>query len=126
MTCADCGNASLTLTTAATVYPHRRDLADKPIWRCVCGAFVGCHPGTTRALGTAAGPVLRKKRGLAHAMFDPIWREKLMTRGDAYAWLGQELGITDPTQVHIGLFNASDCHRTVNAAARYRSQAKSR
>ncbi|AGK57524.1 hypothetical protein HYPDE_29243 [Hyphomicrobium denitrificans 1NES1] len=51
--CAHCG-ADATLVTGETVYPKRPDLHEKPFYyRAPCQAWVGCHPGTTKPLGTA-------------------------------------------------------------------------
>src|SRR3546814_7735975 len=82
------------LTDGRTIYPHRHDLYSKPLWLCECGAYCGCHRGTTAALGSPFGPVTRTARSLAHAAFDPLWRTKQMTRPDAYSWLSKATGIT--------------------------------
>ena len=38
-----------------------------------CDAYVGVHPGTRIPKGTLADQELRKKRMLAHQIFDQIW-----------------------------------------------------
>lgn len=103
------------LVTGADIYPHRPDLADKSIWRCVtCAALVGCHPGTDEPLGRLANAELRKAKIAAHAAFDPVWKSKRMRRGEAYRWLSKELGIP-LEQTHIGMFDVETCRRVVEA-----------
>lgn len=46
----------------------------------------------------------------AHAEFDPIWRDGLVGRKEAYAWLASQLGIhTDVC--HIGMFDEEMCRK---------------
>lgn len=81
------------LVSGAEVYPHRPDLAEKRFWKCgACGNYVGCHPGTTRALGNIPTPELRAVRMRIHAIIDPLWRGKKMRRRQVYARLGEHLG----------------------------------
>lgn len=108
--CASC-NRPARLTRGIEIYPHRKDLADKPIWKCDgCGGRVGCHPGTTKALGTPAGPELRRARGLLHDdMLDPLWKgKKGQSRSLVYAYLGAHMNLP-AEQVHIGMFNIVQC-----------------
>lgn len=47
------------------------------IWTCDnCDAYVGCHKGTIKPLGTLANFALRWKRILTHQMFDALWKKK--------------------------------------------------
>lgn len=100
------------------IYPHRPDLAEKGFWQCApCDAYVGCHDGTPEPLGTPANAELRKARSRAHGEFDVIWKEaRLMSRGDAYAWLANKLGISIDG-CHIGRFDLATCERVVEFAA---------
>ena len=103
------------LVTGADIYPHRHDLSSKAIWRCApCGAWVGCHYGTTQPLGRLANAELRKAKMAAHAAFDPLWKSRRMRRGEAYRWLSKELGIPFE-QTHIGMFDVETCRRVVEA-----------
>jgi len=115
MVCEECKGVDVSIVDAVVIYPHRRDLKGKSIWRCVCGAFVGCHPGTTSPLGTPAGPDLRRMRNLTHAMFDRLWRggNAQMKRGEAYAWLSRSLEIPQE-RTHIGMFDVATCRRAIN------------
>lgn len=102
-----------TLVTGKEIYPHRPDLHKKRFWLCAeCDAYCGCHPGSTKPLGTPANEVTRKARSSAHNMFDILWRSGRVTRSEAYAWLAQQLEL--PTHLcHIGMFDAETCWRVV-------------
>ena len=45
-----------------------------------CDAYVGVHPGTRIPKGTLADQELRKKRMLAHQIFDQIWLRGILSR----------------------------------------------
>lgn len=53
-------------------------------------------------------------RALAHAAFDPIWRDGPMNRTDAYAWLARVLGMRRD-DCHIARLDAATCARVVAA-----------
>jgi hypothetical protein len=111
ISCAECGGPA-DLTDGRVIYPHRPDLAKKSFWLCKCGAYCGCHPGTTSALGSPAGPDTRRARSAAHAAFDPLWRSGEMTRNEAYTWLAQSLGIPQG-RCHIGMMTADEARRVI-------------
>lgn len=103
------------------IYPHRRDLAHKNFYMCENGhdrAYVGCHGGTTKPLGRLADAKLRAAKSAAHAAFDPIWKQKIMKRGDAYKWLASKLSI-QPASCHIGMMDRVTCGRVVAIMAEY-------
>ena len=110
--CDYCGN-SAPLVTGREVYPHRPDLFTKKFYQCVpCGAYVGCHPGTTQPLGRLADAELRREKMAAHAAFDPLWKNGEHKRGKLYGWLANQLGI-EKKDCHIGMFSADMCRRVV-------------
>lgn len=101
------------LVGGAAIYPHRPDLARKLFWLCDRDdAWVGCHPGGSRPLGRLANTELRQAKIEAHAAFDPLWRDRAMTRRQAYQWLAEQLGI-DSDDCHIGMFDVETCRRVV-------------
>jgi hypothetical protein len=108
------------LTTGAVIYPHRPDLHSKSFWQCDCGAYCGCHPGTTTALGSPCGPETRKARSAAHAAFDPYWKLGKMTRSAAYKRLADELGIKR-ADCHIGMMDAVTARRVVEVVTGHAS-----
>lgn len=74
-TCPAC-DLKARMTTGREVYPHRRDLWEKPVYVCDgCGARVGCHPGTIKPLGLPVDEATRKARIiLHHSLIDPLWK----------------------------------------------------
>ena len=90
--CPYCGRHAV-LVKGDVIYPHRPDLFEKNFWQCEpCGAYVGCHEANpkfgfdgTQPLGRLADAKLRKAKWDAHAVFDPLWRDKhFKTRKHAY------------------------------------------
>lgn len=77
-----------------------------------CGAYVGVHKGTDRALGRLAQRPLRKLKHEAHEFFDKIWQLEYMNRHEAYAWLSRILDLP-PEYTHIGMFSEVTCQRTI-------------
>ena len=114
--CPYCSQPSK-LATGRDIYPHRPDLYSKRFYLCrPCDAYVGCHPGTTHALGRLANSELRRAKMLAHAAFDPRWKFEQKRRGrkrsDAYAWLAEQLGI-GKDECHIGMMDVDMCRKVV-------------
>ncbi len=112
-TCIECGSKAA-LVGGERIYPHRPDLYAKSFWLCVCGAYCGCHSGTTNPLGYPCGVETRKARSAAHTAFDPIWKRKEMDRRAAYAWLAKETGIPAP-DCHIGMMTEAQARSVVQA-----------
>jgi hypothetical protein len=90
------------LVTGREVYPYRPDLFSKLIWRCeTCGAYTGCHPGTTKRVGRLANAETRALKVAAHDAFDALWKSGRMSRTKAYAWLRKQTGLPE-RDCHIG------------------------
>ncbi len=77
-----------------------------------CDAYVGCHKGTKKSKGSLANAELREVRKQTHALFDPVWRNKLLSRSDAYSWLAKLLNIPK-SECHIGMFNVEMCQSAI-------------
>jgi hypothetical protein len=110
-TCLECGS-SAHLVDGKTIYPHRSDLFGRTYWLCECGAYCGCHRGTTIPLGSPAGTNTRRARGEAHKAFDPIWKSGQMSRRRAYLWLSRQTGI-DRKVCHIGMMTVEQAKLVV-------------
>ena len=118
--CRYCKEAAQLCYPGDTGYPYRRDYG--PTWVCVpCQAWVGCHEGTTNALGGLANAELREWKTKAHAAFDPLWQakqrrdgcSKSKARHAGYRWLAQQLGM--PVNLtHIGYMSVEECQRVVD------------
>lgn len=117
--CDYCGKAAV-LVSGDAIYPHRPDLNHLQFWVCKpCDARVGCHPNTGGIpLGSLANAELRKARNKAHNCFDPLWREGEMTRGQAYQWLSEQLGLPK-SKCHIGQFDTYTCTKVVDLCSLY-------
>ena len=85
-----------------------------------CDAQVGCHQGSTVALGRLADAELRSLKNEAHAWFDPKWQkferrhrtEKHVARNQLYIWLSREMQLPFH-ETHIGMFNADQCRQAI-------------
>lgn len=116
-TCPYC-QADSVMADSAEVYGRSYG----PIWICrPCGAYVGCHKGTTRPLGRLANAQLRKLKVQAHDAFDKLWRKRYMTRTDAYAWLSKELEIPSD-YTHIGMFSEATCQKVIDLCTKFIQQ----
>lgn len=80
-----------------------------------CGAYVGCHKGTDRALGRLANAELRAAKINAHTYFDNLWKTKLLRRAEAYSWLAELLGVPQE-EAHIGMLDTDQCELVAAAS----------
>lgn len=55
---------------------------------------------------------LGQAKYVAHACFDPIWREGYMTRHEAYSWLAEQMGLKR-SECHIRLFDLGMCEAVI-------------
>ena len=94
--CDYCGKPAK-LVRGFVIYPHRKDLSDGYYWSCdPCGAYVGCHRDSDAVPLGRLAIQLRAAKRLAHAAFDPLWKEFGMKRPAAYEWLAEQLGSRAP------------------------------
>jgi len=98
------------------------------IYYCACkpgGAWVGCHKGTTKPLGTLADKETRQWRMKAHEKFDPIWHKRLKhlkrknkeakqreARDGCYRKLADLMSIYSE-KCHIGMFDSEQCKQVI-------------
>ena len=102
------------LVTGKELYPHRPDLFIKYFYVCrPCSAHVGCHNDSASPLGRLANSELRRAKSLAHAAFDPLWKNGRMKRQQAYKWLAAQIGV-EKSECHIGMFDVHVCHKVVS------------
>lgn len=83
-----------------------------------CNAWVGVHKGSNTPLGTLANAELRASRRKAHGMFDRIWRRRWMSRGKAYDWLSEQMGLAKE-ETHIGMFSIEQCRKVIDLCLDY-------
>lgn len=122
--CGECKSYS-DLTDGETIYPHRPDLFHKSFWKCPkCGAYCGCHRGTSEPLGIPAGPDTRKARSKAHGAFDKLWKKPggVMSRTAAYKWLAAKMEIPSK-ECHIGVMNVWEAELVVSLCSKWGTEA---
>lgn len=105
--CPYCGNWSQKVT-GEKIYPHRPDLYGKKFYLCEpCDAYVGCH-SDGKPMGRLANLRLRQLKSMAHAVFDPLWKSKALSRTKAYAWMATRMDL-EIHHCHIGHFDEDQC-----------------
>lgn len=117
--CLHCKTVAV-LTNGLEVYPHRKDLHQKPIWICRnCGAYCGCHPNTTAPLGYPANKATRNARMKLHKLrLDPLWKPRKTASGkrkngrfkrsEVYQFLQSRMGLS-AEETHTGKFTIEQC-----------------
>ena len=112
--CDHCGRPA-ELHGGAAVYPDRQDLEDRQFWVCwPCDAWVGCQRGSDVPFGALANEELRAARIAAHAAFDSVWLDGLMSKSEAHERLAEALGIA-LHECRIGLMPLDVCRRVRDA-----------
>ena len=82
-------------------------------WLCRdCDAYVGCVNNSRKPLGFLANAATRRWRQLAHAMLDPVWKKKCLTREQTYDYISRKLGA--PSHIHIGKADIETCKKVVH------------
>jgi len=106
-------NKEAKFVTGEYVYPFQLQHKDKNYYICdACDAYVGCHKGTRKALGTLADIELRALRIAVHVRFDHMWTSGVITRKDAYITLAKRLKIP-LTKCHIANFDIKTCKKVL-------------
>ena len=112
--CNDCGKPA-EYVDSTVVYGSSYGM----IYYCKpCNAWVGVHKGSGTPLGTLANAELRAYRRKAHGLFDRIWRRRWMSRGKAYAWLSEQMGLARE-ETHIGMFSIEQCRTVIDLCLAY-------
>lgn len=97
--CCGCKKVVFTqLVGGDKVYPHRKDLYKLKFWECpTCSNFVGTQHKTKtplKPLGCIPTPELKVWRRKIHAVMDPLWKAKLISRSKLYSLLSEFHGKT--------------------------------
>ena len=98
--CCECKlKVDARLTNGEEVYPiryKRMDYHSFPYWICdTCKNYVGCHHKTsnpTNPLGCIPNDEIKKARRHLHALIDPIWQNKLISRTKLYNLIATQQG----------------------------------
>lgn len=99
--CDNCKSDRVGLSSNSVVYGDEVGVWPYCYYCDECTAMTGCHPNTHNPLGLMATGATRRRRGILHALFDPIWHRNYMSREAAYNWLGKELGIEEECHISI-------------------------
>ena len=123
--CRYCGGA-VRLVSASKVYgpaaAARLGIERQSFYQCQnCNARVGCHPGSTRPLGNLANEALRMKRMETHHDFDSFWKERGMSRTQAYKWMAKKMRLSEEL-AHIGGFEIDRCQKLIKLCEKERNK----
>ena len=117
MKCPYCGGKAI-LRDSVFVYGNKARV-DEKLYVCQhfpnCNAYVGVHTGTLNPKGTLANATLRQKRINAHHYFDLIWKNKIMSRKNAYKWMADKFGM-NLSQSHVASFGDYHCEELITAS----------
>lgn len=72
-----------------------------------CKATHGAHKDG-RPLGIPADKKTKKARMRAHDVFDQLWKDKHMSRPEAYEWMQEAMDMSEE-EAHIGRFTEEQC-----------------
>ena len=113
--CPYCGSRAL-LRPASVVYGERATDPAAPYYVCArypaCNSYVAAHRATRLPMGTLADADLRRKRIQAHAAFDRLEKNGLMSKRQAYLWLQAKLNLPEQ-DAHIGKFSTFRCEQVI-------------
>ena len=121
--CCGCSReVSARLTDGGEIYPHRKDLAALPFYKCDgCGNYVGTHYKSTNPLdplGNIPTPEIRKARQHIHKILDPLWKRGRFKRGKVYRMISDRLGYKYHTAEIVSVDEARKIYRVVRDIAR--------
>jgi DNA-directed RNA polymerase subunit RPC12/RpoP len=117
LVCPYCGSKAR-LVSSSSLKPERTGLT------YLCGRFpdcdarVNCHPGSIKPMGSLADPQLRRWREKAHKKFDQLWKNRSMSRSQAYCWLAQAMNLPE-SKTHFAEFDEQQCKRAVELISIY-------
>ena len=80
-----------------------------------CDATGGAHKhgrAKDRPKGSLANAELRNLRITCHALIDPLWQNKEMSRNEVYRRIARIMK-TDKKRTHIGMFREDDCRKFI-------------
>ena len=122
--CRYCGG-TVHLVSATKVYGAsavRLGIEREVFYQCQnCNARVGCHGGSKRPLGNLANEALRMKRMETHQVFDSFWKERGMSRTQAYKWMAKKLRLSEEF-AHIGGFEMDRCQKLIELCEKERNK----
>ena len=98
-----------------SIYPHREDLWALKFYRCPhCLNHVGTHRRSHKPLGCIPSPEIKNARRHIHALIDPVWKSRKLSRSQLYNSLSEALGY----QYHTAWIRDIEEARTVYKVAK--------
>ncbi len=82
-----------------------------------CSATHGAHKDGN-PLGIPATKITKQARIAAHDVFDQLWKQRHMSRKEAYAWMQRAMGLPSG-EAHIGRFTVEQCDALRAAVAKF-------
>lgn len=110
MRCPYCGSP-VVLRDASEIYKSGNSQGRK-LYVCSrypqCDTYSRADPYTMQPISTLADGKLRALRRETHDCFNQLYKKRIMTKNEAYRWLGQIVQAPG-TQAHIGKMNEYYC-----------------
>lgn len=116
--CPYCGAIAVKRKAEDIYEDVSEESAAKEFW--VCSRYPTCDAYVTsgrdgKPLGMLANKELRRLRIAAHQCFDEIYKNKILTRHQAYGLLADRFGIPQ-RYAHIASFDTYRCNETIKMA----------
>lgn len=89
-----------------------------------CHGVHGAHPDG-KPKGTPANKQTRLARIRAHVVFDPIWKQGILKRHEAYSWMRKAMALSR-SQAHIAMFSEAQCEQLIRLVYRDYPQFRTR
>lgn len=113
MRCPYCGSPVVFRSADGIYYDNSREVM---LYVCSkypeCDAYVRVHVGTKIPVGTLANHELRTLRRMAHRYFNQLYLSGIMSKRDAYRWLGDLIGAPQ-SEAHIGYLGEYYCGQVI-------------
>jgi ssDNA-binding Zn-finger/Zn-ribbon topoisomerase 1 len=118
--CPNCGSAMVLRTTTKYRYPNG---SPRLFYGCpsfpACDGVHGAHPDG-RPAGIPGDASTKAARIRAHAAFDTLWKNGGLSRREAYAVIGEYMGL-GRKECHIAMLDSSQCERLILAVEEFYS-----
>lgn len=119
--CDVCCSSNIQFVNNSAAYGVERPVLNgwPYMWLCYdCRSSVYCHENTRFPLGFMADKATRALRIRFHKAFDPIWKQGLVQRQDAYHWLANNINV-QPEECHAGTLSNDKLLEAIKFCERY-------
>lgn len=127
VTCPECGSPMILRRTNKFLWKNGQG---RLFYGCsrypACRGIHGAHPNG-KPLGVPGNKETKAARSRAHVQFDALQVERGWSKGKAYRWLGEQLGMKTRDEVkekcHIAMFDVATCQQVEKLCAGERERA---